>query len=86
MCSQEHQGNAAEAAGAQRRCEFIPTCTRIQYHKTYSLHHYGLNIVQPRLSGPRLSGTSIIRTSQRPKIQYYACAEGMSDDLLWVWL
>ena len=23
--------------------------------------------VQPRLSGPRLSGTSIIRTSQRPK-------------------
>ena len=24
-------------------------------------------IVQPRLSGPRLSGTSIIRTSQRPK-------------------
>ena len=25
------------------------------------------NTVQPRLSGPRLSGTSIIRTSQRPK-------------------
>ena len=29
---------------------------------------YTLDItVQPRLSGPRLSGTSIIRTSQRPK-------------------
>ena len=28
---------------------------------------YICNTVQPRLSGPRLSGTSIIRTSRRPE-------------------
>ena len=32
--------------------------------------------VQPRLSGPRLSGPLIIRTSWNQKIHYHACACG----------
>ena len=38
--------------------------------------------MQPRLFGPRLSRTSIIRTQ---KIHYHACAEGVANELLWVW-
>ena len=33
VCAQEHQGNAAEAAGTQRRCEFMP----VQYNKAYCI-------------------------------------------------
>ena len=44
------------------------------------LYYYNIqcNLVYPE---PRLSGLA-----RDLKIHYHACAEGVTDDLLWVWL
>ena len=36
--------------------------------------------MQPRVSGSQLSGLA-----GDQQIHYYACAEGVTDDLMWVW-
>ena len=55
------------------------TCVSI-----YSLKYMWLSGdgVQPQSSGPHLSWLA----GHHAEIYYYACAEGMTDDLLWVWL
>ena len=44
-----------------------------------------LTTVQPRLSGPHLSGTSIIRTLSCPAMYLCACIEGLTVCIEWVW-
>ena len=45
-----------------------------------------MGTVQPQLSGPHLSGSSIIRTLSSPAMYLCACVEGVTFCIQWVWL
>jgi hypothetical protein len=58
---------------------YVQSCNYVHvYNVMYNSDRCNVCTAQPRLSGPRLSGTSIIRNL---KIHYHAYAEYVTDDI-----